>query len=187
MSALRIGITGKARAGKNTFGDALCDALRAAGVNARLYSFAAALKAVCRVEFGMVTKDARLLQTVGVAYREGCRCCNLNSDGYVLDLGATFVPTPNVWLDAALATVAEDAPEVAIFTDVRFPNEAEVMDRLYRVVRTKRDPSGRDDAHISEVALDDTPATVIRNEKTVGHLRDLAQQVAADIFKEVRA
>lgn len=196
MSApLRIGLLGKARAGKDTFGWALCDALRQSGVDARLYSFAAALKAICRVEFGMVEKDGPFLQDTGVAYRDGDRAfdrgynaglATLAEMGYEVPVRCRKY-TPDIWLNTALAQVAEDAPEVAIFTDVRFPNEAAAMARLYRVVRTDRDPSGRDDAHISEVALDATPATMIANEKSVGHLHDLASQVAAEIFKEVRA
>lgn len=186
---LLIGVTGKARAGKDTFGRALTDILREQSVDARTYSFAAALKAVCRVEYGMVGKDAVLLQKVGVLYRNGWRRGDyqLHSEGMVWGKYMPDpTPTPDIWLNTALAQVAEDAPEVAIFTDVRFPNEAAAMARLYRVVRTDRDPSGRDDAHISEVALDATPVTIISNEKSVGHLHDLASQVAAEIFKEVR-
>lgn len=188
-----IGICGRARSGKDTFGWFLVDALRKRGVDARRYGFADALKAVCRVEYGMVGKDARLLQEVGVDYRNGTRAFNrgynaglatLSDLGYEVPTRLNPV-TPNVWLDAALAAVAEDAPEVAVFCDVRFPNEAAVMHKLYRVVRTNRDPSGRDDAHISETALDDYPATIVSNEKSLFELKDLAYQVAGSIFKEL--
>ena len=70
---------------------------------ARLYSFAAPLKALARI-LGMKEKDGPLLQALGTdVFRR------LN---------------PDLWVEIAAETVKEDAPRVAIFTDLRFQNEA---------------------------------------------------------------
>lgn len=171
---LLIGIGHKARVGKDTVAWMLVDALRTEGVDARRYGFADALKAVCRVEYGMREKDAPLLQRVGVAYRDGSRACRHNNSALILP--HALPPTPDVWVTALLDTIAEDAPSVAIIPDTRFKNELEAIRTaggLYvRVDRPNRPDTGRDDTHISEVDLDGIAADrVFLNDATLEDLR----------------
>jgi hypothetical protein len=71
--------------------------------------------------------------------------------------------TPNYWVETLAKRIEADEPEVAIVTDVRYPNEAEYIKKaggfMVEVVRLDergnqyQDP-GRDLKHISETALD---------------------------------
>lgn len=109
--------------------------------SARRYGFADALKAVSRVQWGMRQKDAPLLQRVGVAYRS-------------ID--------PEIWLRALYWTIAEQQPPVALITDLRFPNEFDLVREMggftVKVERRGADgalfvPADRDPNHESEIAL----------------------------------
>lgn len=179
--AFRIGITGKARAGKDTLAWALVDALRRHGIDARRYGWADALKAVCRVEHGMVGKDARLLQHVGLAYRQGMRARDyvpLSERDETARLS-----TPQVWVDALVAQLEEDAPDVAIIADMRFPNEVAAVHALVRIARPDRPDSGRDDAHVSETALDAVTAQVtVNNVEGIAAMPQLAHVVASRVL-----
>lgn len=139
---LVLGIGYKARQGKDYVAAHL---VRTYGhYDVRRYGFADALRAVCRVQFGMTDKDAPLLQMVGTElYRR---------------------TDPDIWVRALYHTIREQAPRVAIITDVRFPNEAQfvtdVGGALIKVSRQHYDGSGfiaadRDPNHPSEIALDD--------------------------------
>lgn len=153
-----IGLGHKARNGKDTTAAVFQDYFRS---NARRYSFADHLRSICRVDFGMTDKDARLLQVVGTeVYRNG-QDFEL-PDGKVLKsrLGR---PDPHVWTRATYWTIKEQSPLVAIISDVRFPNEADMVKQmggmLIKVTRLTQsgrpyvDPS-RDPKHPSETALD---------------------------------
>src|SRR5687768_4004777 len=103
LPTLVIGLGHKARQGKDEVASYL---VRAYGqrLDIRRYAFADALKAHCRVAFRMTEKDAPLLQMVGTdLYRRA---------------------DPDIWVRALYWQLREDAPEVAIITDMRFPNEA---------------------------------------------------------------
>lgn len=139
-----IGLGNKARHGKNYAATQM--ALRCAqtyGKLATLYGFADSLKAHCRVAYGMRDKDAPLLQMVGTElYRR---------------------MNPNIWVNVLIDTIREQAPEVAIITDVRFPNEADALKSLggilVRVSRFNEDGTDfvapdRSPTHPSEIALD---------------------------------
>lgn len=133
-----IGLGHKARHGKDTVARHIVKACLAAGVDARQYAFANPLKGVARVLHKMTVKDAPLLQTIGLDYRT--------------------VYGPDVWLNATLWQIEEEAPEVAIISDVRYWNELVAVEALGGVtVRVHRpefvDPSRPAD-HPSEVALD---------------------------------
>lgn len=105
-------------------------------------AFADALKAVCRVCYGMTHKDGPLLQMVGTdLYRR---------------------MNPNVWTDAVYWAIEEHKPRVVLIPDVRFPNEAEMVKamggeliRCTRMVNGEQyiDPT-RSATHPSETALD---------------------------------
>lgn len=171
VQTLLVGIGHKARVGKDTCAWHLITSLRSSGIDARRYGFADALKAVCRVEYNMTTKDAVLLQQVGVRYRDGYRA----GDEYrpSMDVPA---PTPDIWVTTLLDTIAEDAPRVAVISDTRFRNEVAAIRAaggLYlRIDRASRPATGRDDTHISEVDLDGVaPDIVIPNHGTLEELR----------------
>lgn len=183
---LLIAIGHKARVGKDTLAWMLVDLLRAEGIDARRYGFADALKAVCRVEYGMRGKDAPLLQRVGVSYRNGTRVWH----EYVTSMDEA-TPTPNIWVTTLLDTIAEDAPQVAIIPDTRFRNECEAIKEsggLYvRVDRPNRPDTGRDNTHISEVDLDGVAADiVVCNDRDLEALRQQAEVVAAVVRRRLK-
>lgn len=135
-----VGLGHKARNGKDTTAAVLQEYF---GSDARRYAFADPLRAVCRVEYGMTEKDAPLLQRVGTeVYR---------------------AKDPDIWTKATYWTIAEQQPKIAIVSDVRFPNEAQMIKDMggtliHCVRRTAYgqqfiDPN-RSAVHPSETALD---------------------------------
>jgi hypothetical protein len=65
---------------------------------------------------------------------------------------------PNVWVDATIRRIQNERPEVAIVSDLRFPNEVEGIQKAGgKVIRFKRAPFSGQDEHPSETALDDYP------------------------------
>lgn len=141
-----IGLSGKALAGKDTTAMMLSNLIKDRPV-VRI-AFADALKNECLALHGWNGQkdDAgrTLLQRVGVARRE---------------------ENPNYWVDRAMARVT-DPETLYVFTDVRFPNEADAIrangGRMWRIERINEDGSPFDNgmtleqkAHVSETALDD--------------------------------
>ncbi len=69
---------------------------------------------------------------------------------------------PNVWVEALQAHLSKEVPEIAIITDVRFPNEADyIKQNAGFMVEVRRYKDGvqflatdRDPNHPSEIALD---------------------------------
>ena len=155
-----IGIGHKARQGKDTLGQMLVTELGHTGIQARLYSSAAPLKAIARIAHGMQGKDAMLLQKLGMMYREQ------HGD--------------DVWINATLQQIEEDQPQVAIITDVRFKNEARAIQSrggyLLRISRPGLVDPFRDPTHPSEVELDDWPWDYcLVNAGTLNDLRTAAR------------
>jgi hypothetical protein len=138
---LVIGLGHKARHGKDTAARTLIEAYPRL---VQRFSFADDLYAVCRVVHGMTTKDAPLLQRVGVEYRER---------------------DPETWVRSVYAKILDAKPRVAVITDVRFPNEMAFVKALggvcWKITRyISRDKTAfvdpsRPPTHISETALDD--------------------------------
>jgi hypothetical protein len=59
----------------------------------------------------------------------------------------------NVWVNHAIKTIKEEASQIAIIPDVRFPNEVDsIKDAGGKVIRLER--QFQEDAHSSECALD---------------------------------
>ncbi|MBP2323341.1 hypothetical protein JOF56_003726 [Kibdelosporangium banguiense] len=193
MASLVVGITGKKRSGKDTFAHrliehhgftriAFADALRAVmeGVNPvvpieadetgivfgpdsfgrRGYHRLVSLVAEVGWERAKEAREVRrLLQTHGVSIREQVN--------------------PDVWVDA-VRLKANAIPGPVVITDVRFPNEAEYVQKtvggqLLKIVRSGHD---HNDTHISETALDAWPVDhYIAND---GDMNDL--HVRADVL-----
>jgi hypothetical protein len=61
----------------------------------------------------------------------------------------------NVWVDACLRQIEEDASELALISDVRFENEISAIQKAGGfVIGLKRDPSKKKDKHPSETAIE---------------------------------
>lgn len=142
-----VGLGHKARHGKDTAAAAICAAF---GAESYRIGFADAVRAVCRINHGMTTKDAPLLQHVGVGRRQ---------------------TDPDIWVRAVAWAVHDwsadrnGRPGVVVIPDVRFPNEAQwVRDNHGLLVCvTRYGPDGqpfvandRSAVHLSETALSRT-------------------------------
>jgi hypothetical protein len=158
---LLIGLGHKARQGKSTAALAMLEATPLG--DSRLFSFADALRAEVskaarqshgyrnliegfqeaglmpgwvRVEEPLV-KQRTLLQWWGTDYRRAA--------------------DPDYWVKRLFSDIGKSSPEVAIVTDVRFPNEADAIKAkggvLVRVVR-QSEPDVQVNGHPSENALD---------------------------------
>lgn len=124
-----IGITGAARAGKDTLAQFILKLVP----GAERFAFSDGLSAYCRATGRMQERDPRVLQDVGSAFR-------LNDS--------------SVWLRVLYGAIEDRRPHLAVITGVRFPNEAEMIESMggfvIRVVRLQ--PDG------SEYVADDRPA-----------------------------
>ena len=101
---VRIGIIGRAGAGKTTLAHALLDRIKEInGEDTQIVAFADKLKDICRDVFGMVDKDRALLQKVGDALRSVKK---------------------SVFIDYLMRTVDSNPDKHIIIHDIRFPNEA---------------------------------------------------------------
>lgn len=147
-----IGIGARARNGKDTAGEAIkayhdnqATLLRQHGLTGGLKTvivkFAGALYEEARTQHGMTEKDPILLQTIGMARR---------------------AEDSDYWVNKAFASIPAGT-NLAIFTDVRFKNEAEAIKakggHLIEVVRLNQDGSrfysdDRPRDHASETELD---------------------------------
>jgi hypothetical protein len=161
MSQLIIGLGHKAQQGKDTFVAAIAayyagmqvaqrkHGLKVTAPLVQRVAFADALYEMCRREYGMVGKDAPLLQRIGQEKRQ--------------ELGDNF------WFDQAVKKIDPTAG-VVIVSDVRYRNEAEGLKKLggvmvdihrYRVDGSRYIASDRPTDHPSEVQLDGYPFDAI--------------------------
>lgn len=171
-----IGIGHKARQGKD-LAASLLEELAPGRV--RRFPCSAGLYAYCRIRHGMTRKDPPLLQDVGLNWRQR---------------------DPDIWVRCALWAIHDwdqDArgPQVALITDVRFPNEAAAVlntgGQLVRIVRSQGgEPVRATDRpldHPSETALDDFPWPItIENSGSIaafaGQIAGYAQRLAPAVF-----
>lgn len=139
MGTIIVGFGHKARQGKDTLARMVHELL---AQETKIYSFAAALRAYCRVSGWMKEKDAPMLQYVGTdLFRKS---------------------NPDIWVETLKHQIEEEAPAAALITDMRFPNELRlcaVNGFTVNVTRYNFDgtpyiaPDRRTD-HPSETALD---------------------------------
>lgn len=153
---LLIGFGHKARQGKNTAAVAVLNATPLDS-HARLYAYADALRA----EVKRATSDA------GGVYEltQSMNCPKwvmpeMGKQRTLLQWWGTDYrrsQDPDYWVKRMEETLERDHPDIAIITDVRFPNEAEAIHRLggylVKVERTTK-PDVIVPAHPSEQALD---------------------------------
>lgn len=146
-----LGISGKKRSGKDTFYQVLNSMLMAPKVGVRRYAFADEVKVYAQRYFHFPqnpTDEEKeefrfVLQGIGQMLRE-----EVNKDYWV-----------NVVLERIEAEREEfnfrGVSHIAVITDVRYTNEADVISGLGEVVRLVRpDFEDSSDTHASEVELD---------------------------------
>lgn len=186
-----IGLGHKARQGKDFISNYMKEVL--SGI--QTYSFARALKEYCKANHATLVGDFR----TATGYTGTIEQKEDPIYGYtrILQWYGTYARAtdPDVWIKKVAAQIEIDNPEIAIVTDVRFPNEAAFVKEKggYTVecIRRQTDGSqytdpGRDPNHISETALDEFNFDFIISVMSgdlIG-LRAKAQGVLADILRE---
>lgn len=198
---LIIGLTGRKRAGKDTFADVLvkdhgytrasfADAVRDAAL--RLDPIIEVFDAdnscydpdCCGGPYPILT-ERRLSEIVAAIGWERAKDEYEEVRRTLQRLGTDAVRTiaPDFWIDAAFATLDVEGP--VVFTDVRFPNEADaIRERGGIIVRIERRGIDDGDTHASETAMDDYPVDCIVHDafdepRTVEQLRSTAHLFAA--------
>lgn len=167
---LVFGLGHKARHGKDSAAQILIEQFPQL---VKRFALADALRCYCRVEHGMTVKDAPLLQKVGVAMRQR---------------------NPNVWIDTLYWQLVENAPRIAVITDVRFQNEADFVKalggkliRVTRLINDEGDPyqaTDRDPNHVSETELNAYPWDY---EIRARDMKQLHDQVLGYFYPAIRA
>ncbi len=144
QKTLIIGLSGKARSGKDTIASHLhywnCK-------DSKIYSFASDLKAFCRVMGFMQQKDGNLLQQVGThLYRN--------------------LVDKDKWINGVMWQIKDDKLKIAIIPDVRFENELLFIEDnggiVFRIDRINEDgttylTTDRNPNDESETELDNYP------------------------------
>ena len=183
---MRLGFSGKMRSGKDTAADYMTEKLGSFGYNIQRLSFAGTLKRIgsyIQQECGFpVERDRELYQWLGTDYGRK--------------------RNPNVWTDALERQIttleAEGDVDAILVTDVRFPNEVEMLHRRgFTLVRVSANPAlrlfrGADPdclEHLSEVALDELDRReafdwMIQNEGSLDDFKRVLDAVIAREFLE---
>jgi hypothetical protein len=89
---------------------------------------------------------------------------------------------PNYWVEKVAKRIAEEQPEIALLTDLRFPNEMAFVQTYGEAIRVDRANlpalQGASGTHISELALANVPDenwdAIIKNNGTLEELRENA-------------
>jgi len=96
----------------------------------------------------------------------------------------------NFWVKALFRKIDENEYKNVILTDVRFPNEAQpIIDRSGYVIKVTSNRDGKTkvhgDDHPSETSMDnyDKVDFHVRNDGSLGDLRDIAKQVVSFLIK----
>jgi hypothetical protein len=152
-----IGFTGFAGAGKNAASDAIYNT----DVRYTRRAFADAIKEFAKSVGWDGEKDLRgrtLLQDIGMAARR------YDSDAWVK------------YIANRLPSTAGNAP--VLWTDVRFPNEAEFIKARGGIIIEVRRQGYGEDRHISEIShLDIKPDYIVNNDSTLNGLHEQVQAI----------
>lgn len=171
-----IGISGKAQSGKDTIG-AIIQRLTNPGWDIledntwEIRKFADALKEIITILTGIPRADLEKIEvkqsTLGSEWNRSvpCNCCEecgfekkiettVRDFHQIIGTDAIRLYFPNAWVNALMNKYKED--NKWIVTDVRFPNEADIIRKkggiLIRVIRVT---TGDISTHPTEIALDD--------------------------------
>lgn len=198
-----IGITGKARSGKDTFAELLANALfDKSGQRFVLMAYAHELKLRVQKDFDLSYEQLwgdekeeydRRYPRLG-SYVAGRRDHDELRGAYwtpreILQEYGQFFRTihHNFWVDELFRVIEDKEYKNVIITDVRHPNEADpIKERggcIIRVSRfTKNTIHGAD--HISETAMDDYQAEIdVINNGGLEELKQIAQETVEELKK----
>lgn len=143
-----IGLTGRARSGKSSAARGLVKAAEAKGLTAKIFELSDYVLADLKAD-GLIPKSATredLKDNVGLLVQRGMSRREEN---------------PDYWIDALRSDLLTQKPDVAIIPNVRFVNEADLIDSLggvlIRVKAVIRDgveyiSQDRDPNHVSETS-----------------------------------
>lgn len=94
----------------------------------------------------------------------------------------------NYWVERLAQRLAEEKPEIAFITDMRFPNEAAFVKKYGEIIKVYRPGLASPNSHISEEALahlrDDEWGALIINNGSLENLKALAVQTFDRLMEE---
>ena len=168
-----IGVSGLARSGKDTFAELLTERLP----GCCLTSFAEPIRtfveslvgpdAFSRKDEIFVPYDSsprHMMQTLGTEWGRDLIC-------------------PNLWVRAARRRLERSGCRFGIVSDVRFPNEAAICEKLIHIIRPGVE--GAVKSHVSEqYDIRSLASTVVDNSGSLENLAQQASQVAYTIENE---
>lgn len=181
-----IGISGKARSGKNVFGEFLAEELfKRSGCGYVLMSYAHELKCMVQREF-----DLSWEQLWGEdKEKEDDRYAGKTGREIMQQLGTFYRSINfNFWVEKLFEIIEEKEYENVIITDVRYPNEVDpVLERGGYHIRITRSVENKihGKQHSSETSLD-APYKVdftVGNNGTLEDLKKLAGDIASGILQ----
>lgn len=158
-----IGLGYKARQGKNY----VANYMKEQDPSIKFYAFADELKLYCKENHDRLLPLWQLANQT--KQQPACKDDPIYGYTPILQWYGTDVArkqNPNCWVEALDARLKQEAPEIAVITDVRFPNEAAYIKEkggyLVEVTRLKEDgtqflDTTRDPKHPSETALENYP------------------------------
>lgn len=170
-----VGVTGRARAGKDTFAKALIQH------GYKRIAFADAVKQVTalianeptHLFYDDVTKEEHS-EGLGMTRRKAMQL--IGTEGVRRVLG------DNIWVDRALREWISDGRPAAVITDVRFDNEAraiiELGGHIVRIVRPDAGLHGEAAQHASEAGVSEDLVDIeITNNGSIGELWEEARKL----------
>jgi len=181
-----IGLGYKARQGKNFVANYMQEYwIKDPGCKVSIYAFADELKLYCKEHHNELEPQWQLAHQTKAhpAFKaDPIYGCTPILQWYGTDVARKA--NPNTWVEALDRRLSHDNPEIALVTDVRFPNEAEYIKQnggFMVEVRRYKDgiqfiDAGRDPKHVSETALDGYEGWDYVIECQDGNLTDLKKK-----------
>lgn len=193
METRIIGLSGRKQSGKNTAAEMLRDIAveRDGSITVGLYSFADKLKAICADLFSIRPECLNGTDGGKNQIQEHLLWENMPGSSLVGPMTARqFMQAfgtgvmrkiyEPIWVSSCLGRIRSDGPDLAIITDVRFPNEVGAIEGAGgEILRLSRRAS--EDLHSSESALDEYSFTHRINNDS-GDLNRLAESLV-DFYK----
>ena len=183
-----IGISGKARSGKDTFADFLVDVFYSQfNRKFKTMAFADELKYLCKIQFGLSYEQLWGDSKEKLDYRYRKQDGEFWTAREIMQAVGEFYRSidADYWVKALDQSIKNSMDKDIIITDVRYPNEFNyvkesggIIIRIYRV----GGPYINNASHSSECALDSFADSlfdvVIHNDKTLDDLYSAAYEVA---------